>query len=418
MLGYKVLYRVGRRLVSKADSRQSGPAVVGENLTMTGKGVFLSPNCDYVLAYYSDGPDAQDDPHVEEVLLTLSFDPREILSGNLTDREAEVSVRSARIVAIEPTRRRNPVDRSIRWYHGTTEASAIAALARGQLWGQPTAGRAWQAPLAGRAYLTRSLADAIIYGFGGVVAGRDPPPYERYKARGAVLEVVPGADCVPDEDWIGHALNEHIMQQRYGDNFVLHPELLPVGQAVMSALPRVISERFRNTKRHNLYLEAAMSRRGKTAIRALEKTAYGRALLASLAAQAPNVACDEASTRVARGWSFDRQDAKRFDPSGANFFEMATPLHAGEDVGDGLRLPWRSMDDDTRKTAGVALVAGGIFGVLAAAVAWYASRKPATSSQSIEPHVHQSQAPAPSVAWHQPGWKPPPEPKGPFVPHT
>lgn len=103
-LGYKLLYRVGDRLVSKADPRQTAPAVVGSELGMTGRGVFLSPNRDYVLAYYSNGADAEyDDPRKEEVLLTLSFDPRDVTSGNLTDRESEVSVRRATIVAIEPS---------------------------------------------------------------------------------------------------------------------------------------------------------------------------------------------------------------------------------------------------------------------------------------------------------------------------
>jgi hypothetical protein len=83
------------------------PAKVGHVVRLPGKGVYLSPNRAYVLDYYSDGPGAEyDDPNVEEVLLTLAFDTKDITEGNLTDKESEIAVRSARIVAIEPTRER------------------------------------------------------------------------------------------------------------------------------------------------------------------------------------------------------------------------------------------------------------------------------------------------------------------------
>lgn len=119
-VGYKVLYRVGNTLRSKADPRQTMPAKVGHVIRLAGKGVYLSPSRAYVLDYYSDGPDAEyDDPNVEEVVLTLAFDPKDITAGNLTDKDSEIAVRSARIVAIEPTRGRkqNPAK-------GTTTTTA------------------------------------------------------------------------------------------------------------------------------------------------------------------------------------------------------------------------------------------------------------------------------------------------------
>lgn len=103
LLGYKLLYRVGDMLRSKADSRQTFPgAKVGTVLDMPGNGIYLSPNRAYVMTYYTDGPDAEyDTPDMHEVLLTLEFDPRDIVTGNLQDRESEVSVRRAKIVKIE-----------------------------------------------------------------------------------------------------------------------------------------------------------------------------------------------------------------------------------------------------------------------------------------------------------------------------
>ena len=92
-VGYKVMELRGDRLVSGADRRQSIPARVGHVIKMPGMGVFLSPNRQFVIDYYSG--------HDDEALLSLEFDDKDITSGNLTDREPEVSVRKAKIVDIE-----------------------------------------------------------------------------------------------------------------------------------------------------------------------------------------------------------------------------------------------------------------------------------------------------------------------------
>lgn len=96
MLGYKVMRFDRGRAVSGADSRQSFRVRVGAFVRMPGKGVFLSPNKQYVLDYYGGHND-------REVLLTLEFDPDDITSGanTLHDREPELTVRSAKIVAFK-----------------------------------------------------------------------------------------------------------------------------------------------------------------------------------------------------------------------------------------------------------------------------------------------------------------------------
>jgi len=95
MLGYKVMRIEGDRLVSGADSRQSFPARKGSTIRMLGNGVYLSPNKQYVLTYYSGLAD-------DEVLLTLEFAEADIRWGNLTDREAEVGVSAVKVVKLEP----------------------------------------------------------------------------------------------------------------------------------------------------------------------------------------------------------------------------------------------------------------------------------------------------------------------------
>lgn len=93
-VGYKVMRVQGGRLVSGADSRQAFPMRKGAVIRMSGLGVYLSPNKQYVLDYYSGLAD-------DEVLLSLEFFDSDITWGNLTDRESEVAVRQARIIGIK-----------------------------------------------------------------------------------------------------------------------------------------------------------------------------------------------------------------------------------------------------------------------------------------------------------------------------
>lgn len=82
------------QLRSGADARQGFVLEEGAVIRMPGNGVYLAPHRDYVLTYYSGLAD-------EEVLLTLEFDEEALITGNLEDREPEVSVREVTIVGIE-----------------------------------------------------------------------------------------------------------------------------------------------------------------------------------------------------------------------------------------------------------------------------------------------------------------------------
>lgn len=76
---------------------------------MPGDGIFLAPTRQYVLDYYSGLAD-------EEVLLTLEFDPDKLITGNLADREPELSVREATIVEYEKLEpEENPVATRLRF---------------------------------------------------------------------------------------------------------------------------------------------------------------------------------------------------------------------------------------------------------------------------------------------------------------
>ena len=90
------------KLVSGADRRLSFPLARGTVIRMPRMGVYLSTNRQFVLDHYSELAD-------EEVLLTLEFDPTQLLTGNLTDREPDFSVREATIVDYELLRHDNPL---------------------------------------------------------------------------------------------------------------------------------------------------------------------------------------------------------------------------------------------------------------------------------------------------------------------
>ena len=97
MLGYKVMRIEDGMLTAGADSRQRFPLRKGATISMSGNGVYLSPLREYVITYYSGlAPN--------EVLLTLNFDPGALITGDLHDREPEVSVREVTIVDYEHLR--------------------------------------------------------------------------------------------------------------------------------------------------------------------------------------------------------------------------------------------------------------------------------------------------------------------------
>lgn len=93
-IGYKVMRYENGTLIAGANSRLNFKAEIGKTISMPGNGIYMSPNKDYVLNYYSGLAD-------NEVLITFEFDINDITLGNLTDRESEVAVKQAKIINIE-----------------------------------------------------------------------------------------------------------------------------------------------------------------------------------------------------------------------------------------------------------------------------------------------------------------------------
>lgn len=78
--------------ISGANSNIKIPAKLGI-VTMPGKGIYMSTLKQYVIDYYSG--------HEKEAVITFEFNENEITDGNLTDREPEFAVKTAKIVNIE-----------------------------------------------------------------------------------------------------------------------------------------------------------------------------------------------------------------------------------------------------------------------------------------------------------------------------
>jgi hypothetical protein len=82
-------------LIAGANSKLTFKPELGKTISMPGNGIYMSPNKEYVLNYYSGLAD-------NEVLITFEFDINDITFGNLTDKEAEVAVKQAKIINLEP----------------------------------------------------------------------------------------------------------------------------------------------------------------------------------------------------------------------------------------------------------------------------------------------------------------------------
>jgi GNAT superfamily N-acetyltransferase len=94
-IGYKVMRYENGMIIAGANSRLSFKAEVGKTISMPGNGIYMSPNKEYVLNYYSGLAD-------DEVLITFEFDINDITLGNLTDKESEIAVKHAKIINLEP----------------------------------------------------------------------------------------------------------------------------------------------------------------------------------------------------------------------------------------------------------------------------------------------------------------------------
>lgn len=94
LIGYKVMPIINGKISSGANKNLELNPTVGEYIKMPGNGIYLSLNKQYVLDYYSELAD-------EEVLITFKFNADDIITGNISDKETEISVSKALIINIE-----------------------------------------------------------------------------------------------------------------------------------------------------------------------------------------------------------------------------------------------------------------------------------------------------------------------------
>lgn len=93
MIGYKVMNydKDLDILISGRNSRLTFFCNIGSEIKMPDNGVYIGIDKDYVMDYYSGLAE-------NEVLLTLEFDEKDIVTGNVTDRECELSVKKVKII--------------------------------------------------------------------------------------------------------------------------------------------------------------------------------------------------------------------------------------------------------------------------------------------------------------------------------
>ncbi len=78
-------------LISGRDSRLTFFLNIGAEIKMPENGVYIGIDKDYVMDYYSNLAE-------NEMLLTLEFEEKDIVTGNITDRECELSVKKVKII--------------------------------------------------------------------------------------------------------------------------------------------------------------------------------------------------------------------------------------------------------------------------------------------------------------------------------
>jgi hypothetical protein len=87
--GYKVMtINEDDELESLAHSHQTQENRIGAMHHVSDHGMYLANTAKFVLDYYSGNSD-------NEVLIKYEFSPKDVLSGNLTDKEAVITVSKA-----------------------------------------------------------------------------------------------------------------------------------------------------------------------------------------------------------------------------------------------------------------------------------------------------------------------------------
>lgn len=94
-IGYKIMPMIEGKLMSGAGKHLGEfDLKKGGTLFMPGNGIYFSTNREYVLENYSGLAD-------EEVLIALEFDTKDIIFGNMEDKEPELTVPSAKIIGFQ-----------------------------------------------------------------------------------------------------------------------------------------------------------------------------------------------------------------------------------------------------------------------------------------------------------------------------
>jgi hypothetical protein len=98
IFGYKVMNYDPEKgtVISGADNRVTKDMKLrkGMVMKMPGKGIFMSTNKEYVKQYYGG-------MHDHEAVIKFEFDSSKISSGNITDKESEITVPEAKVVDFE-----------------------------------------------------------------------------------------------------------------------------------------------------------------------------------------------------------------------------------------------------------------------------------------------------------------------------
>jgi hypothetical protein len=229
-------------------------------------------------------------------------------------------------------------DGSVRLYHGAKDPRVAASILRqGQIRTRTEKTRHHFAPLPDRAYVTRDLDEALAYTFGGytrVENGEIKTDGRNEKGALVVLEA-DGADCVPDEDWLGlialRLISEPLRRGRVEMNQPATWKGRPVGRDVLMLVLQAVdlcpSRSVQAWRRVPRWPDASIeSRTGKTMINHLLKTKKGRALLQALAVLSPNLACLPSALRIVGAYEVSKSVLPQLRPDGSNLHAVATPV--------------------------------------------------------------------------------------------
>jgi hypothetical protein len=173
------------------------------------------------------------------------------------------------------------------------------------------------------------LPEALAYSFGGAtgVDRNDKIVTDGRSPEGAVVVAKASlADCVPDEDWLGHVVLDQL-ERRPWTNWRGQPVELRVLSAVNVALDMVPARTLASWKDYRAMRDDALeARTGKTMINLLMKTKKGRSMLTRLAELSPNIACLPQAVTVLGAYRVRKDDLGRLNPDGSNLSEALEPI--------------------------------------------------------------------------------------------